>query len=111
MILLDLAAKTDRGVVRETNQDVADAAPDSSLILVADGRGPRAYGDIASRMASKSFREVFRSLGGTSGSLRQVRGRVITAFRCANETIGGHPAASLDTGFGTSLVVATFLRD
>jgi serine/threonine protein phosphatase PrpC len=37
--LLDCAAKVDRGLVRQTNQDVAQVIPELGIALVADGIG------------------------------------------------------------------------
>jgi serine/threonine protein phosphatase PrpC len=52
-------AKSDVGLVRESNQDHVGCFPDLGLYIVADGMGGHADGEIASGMAVESVREVY----------------------------------------------------
>ncbi len=61
---LDFAAWVDRGLVRETNQDVARVVPRLNLALVADGMGGHDHGDVASRTAADVLEQSFGRLGG-----------------------------------------------
>jgi len=108
MLRLELAAKTDRGLVRQSNQDVAVVVPDLQLAVVADGVGGHRDGEVASQLAVTSFVEVFRRLGGPAETLATTCDRVLAAFRLANEGIGLHASASGPQGLGTTLVVAVF---
>lgn len=109
MLFLDIAAKTDRGRVRESNQDVAIAAPHLRIVVVADGMGGHSYGEIASRVAARSLIAAFEQLGGPSELLAETRARLIAAFQAANDTVGRHPSAGQPGGLGTTLVAAAFV--
>ena len=61
---LDFAAQVDRGLVRETNQDVARIAPALGLVVVADGMGGHERGEVASSVAADTILSVFERLGG-----------------------------------------------
>src|SRR5690606_20364261 len=90
---------------------VANSVPELRFISVAGGMGPAQLSDIASRTAAKSLRSVFGSLGGSSGSPPEVKGRLVAGFRCANETIGRHPSAGTDAGLRAAMVAAAFTGD
>ena len=48
---LKTAALTDRGLVREDNEDFFSADDELNLYIVADGMGGHRAGEVASRMA------------------------------------------------------------
>ena len=52
-------AKSDVGLVRESNQDHVGCFPDLGLYIVADGMGGHVDGEIASGMAVESLREAY----------------------------------------------------
>jgi len=52
---LEFAGSTDVGRSRSRNEDSFDISPESGLILVCDGMGGHAGGDIASRTAAQSI--------------------------------------------------------
>jgi|GEM_PF-17304 len=56
MFALDYAARSDVGLVRSTNQDSAYAGP--NLLLVADGMGGHAGGDVASAIAVLAMEDL-----------------------------------------------------
>jgi len=55
---LRYALASDRGSVREGNEDSVRAVPDRSLFLVADGMGGHVGGEVASQVAADRFIEV-----------------------------------------------------
>lgn len=103
---LDFAARTDVGLVRAHNQDVARVVPELGLALVADGMGGHANGDVASRTAVQAFERNFaREVpAGADGTVD----RVEAAFREANRRIAEHPMADASSQMGTTLVAAAF---
>jgi len=58
---IEASARTDRGHVRETNEDTGLARPDRGLFVVADGMGGHAAGEVASALAVDT---VAQRLGG-----------------------------------------------
>ena len=53
------AGQTDVGMVRKNNEDAFFLEPDKGLLVVADGMGGHASGEIASRMAVDAIRNYF----------------------------------------------------
>ena len=114
---LDYAQATDRGKVRETNEDShAAVMPDApsqhlekgSWFAVADGLGGLPDGEIASREAVSAFREIASRCGrpfSFPGALEEL-------FRHANRRV-----CSLNAGkaqwlrMATTLTVSLFLKD
>lgn len=106
---LDFAARIDRGLVRETNQDVARIVPHLGLALVADGMGGHDHGDIASRTAADGLVESFAQMGGPGAHIEETAERLRAAFQAANQRLGQHPATGQGFGqMGTTLVATAF---
>ena len=55
---LDWLARTDRGSVRDHNEDTFAAVPEMRVWLVADGMGGHEAGDWASREIAEAFAEL-----------------------------------------------------
>jgi serine/threonine protein phosphatase PrpC len=108
---IDFAAMTDRGLVRESNQDVARVCPDIGLALVADGMGGHLHGEIASELATNTIVESLVACGITTTSADEARARLLDAVREANAAIKRHPGSRGTRGMGTTLVAAAFSGD
>ena len=99
MIFLKVFAATDRGRVRETNEDACAFVPPDTYV-VADGMGGYAAGEVASAMLIDTFREIF-------SEARQERSEeaLRRAVQAANRKI--LQAATADAarkGMGTTVV-------
>jgi PPM family protein phosphatase len=106
---LDFAARSDRGLVRKSNQDVARVVPALGLALVADGMGGHAHGDVASRMAADVVEQSLDRLGGAGAHIEETLERLQTAFRDANQQVAEHPEGGQGAArMGTTLVTAIF---
>jgi protein phosphatase len=135
-VTLEVAAKTDRGRTREHNEDtflVADlthptsddgppAPPASaydvgergSLLVVADGMGGAAAGELASQMASEAIFAHMRRTWATEDDVRPQRFalRLKEAVEAANARIHTHAVAHPELrGMGTTATAAGVLGD
>ena len=48
---LELATRTDKGLVRATNEDAFGTLPEDGMVVVADGMGGYQAGEVASQLA------------------------------------------------------------
>ena len=99
MIFLKVFAATDRGKVREINEDSCAFIP-PDLYVVADGMGGYAAGEVASAMLVDAFRGMFSDAVHEHGETVLLR-----AIQAANSKIL-HAAASNEArkGMGTTVV-------
>ena len=99
------AARTDRGLLRSNNQDSVYAGP--RLLVVADGMGGHAAGDMASRLVVNAFAPLDEQPTATN----LLRG-LATAVRQGNaaiaDVVDGNP--ELD-GMGTTVTALLFAGD
>jgi PPM family protein phosphatase len=110
----DGAMRTDTGVVRSLNEDsVAFVAPPAgdpaasrgSLMLVADGMGGHAAGEVASALAVETVRRVYYELGGATPEV------LAAAFVAAHRAILSWAESNPDCkGMGTTCT-ALAVRD
>jgi protein phosphatase len=103
---------TDRGRVREANEDCVLADADRGLFVVADGMGGHAAGEVASAIAVRTLGdEVARFAASATYPFAEedVRETIAAAVRKANEAIAAKSLESPATlGMGTTLT-ALFL--
>jgi protein phosphatase len=102
---LQAVARSDRGLVREHNEDVALARRDLGLLLVADGMGGHEAGAVAAQMAADTIAAGLAEASadtGRAGGLQLSR-----AIEDANARIFAASAAQLPLqgkGMGTTVV-------
>jgi serine/threonine protein phosphatase PrpC len=119
-LMIQVAGKTDVGLVRANNEDNLGFDTASGVFVVCDGMGGQAAGERASKIAVDTVMGYFRK-GANEG--QEVFGRVIErlsaranalarAIQLANQTI--HQEASRDsryTGMGTTIVAVAVEGD
>ena len=110
---------TDVGLQRDHNEDSYAVLSEYGLYIVADGMGGHRAGDVASRLATDSIAEFFKSTAGEDvtwpfhfdTSLSEEENRLVTGIRVANRQIFERSARSRDCqGMGTTVVGALFSR-
>lgn len=108
---------TDVGLQREHNEDSFAVLSDFGLFIVADGMGGHRAGDVASRLATDTVAEFFRTTAQADvtwpfhfdTSLTEEENRLIAGIRVANRQIFDRSMRSRDcAGMGTTIVGALF---
>ncbi|GAA2578926.1 protein phosphatase 2C domain-containing protein [Winogradskya consettensis] len=101
-LTLRYAAQSDRGLIRDGNQDSVYAGP--RLLAVADGMGGMAAGDVASNIVIAAMAPLDEDVPGDAlvDALRQAVG---TANQTLRDTVDANPALE---GMGTTLTAVLF---
>jgi protein phosphatase len=101
-------AKTDVGCERDTNEDRVLALPDLGLVMVADGMGGQAKGEVASQMAVDIISSILsQQLADGRREDRQVPALLVDAVARAHEQIVSRAAGDAEMkGMGTTVVLA-----
>jgi protein phosphatase len=111
------AGLTDVGLQREHNEDSYVVLDQYDLFVVADGMGGHRAGDVASRLATETISEFFRSTASEDvtwpfhfdTNLSEEENRLLTGIRVANRQIFEKSARSREYhGMGTTVVGAMF---
>jgi serine/threonine protein phosphatase PrpC len=107
------AAVTDPGQVRPANEDSVFADPDAGLLIVADGMGGHAAGEVASGIAADTIEAFLREKLPASGTLVLDAHRLLgEAVRHADAAVRERAAADPTlNGMGTTAVVAVCRDD
>lgn len=99
--------KTDRGSVREVNEDVCFADSRNHCYLVADGMGGKAGGDIASSLFRQATDEVFSDT--QPDTLKDAIARVESCFNLAHGMIHEYVESKPEfMGMGCTADLLTF---
>lgn len=110
---------TDVGLQRDHNEDSYAVLSEYDLFIVADGMGGHRAGDVASRLATESIADFFRSTSREDAtwpfhfdtSLSEEENRLQAGIRVANRQIFERSIRSRDcAGMGTTVVGALFSK-
>jgi serine/threonine protein phosphatase PrpC len=101
-LTLRYAARSDRGLIRDGNQDSVYAGP--RLLAVADGMGGMAAGDVASNIVIGAMAPLDEDVPGDA-LVDALRGAVDTANQQLRDTVDANPHLE---GMGTTLTAALF---
>lgn len=101
-LTLRYAARSDRGLIREGNQDSVYAGP--RLLAVADGMGGMAAGDVASNLAIAAMAHLDEDVPGDS-LVDALRSAVEIANQNLRDAVDANPALE---GMGTTLTGMLF---
>ena len=108
---------TDVGLQREHNEDSFVVLNEYDLYVVADGMGGHRAGDVASKLATETISEFFRSTANDDvtwpfhfdANLSEEENRLLTGIRVANRQIFERSTRSREYhGMGTTVVGAMF---
>lgn len=111
------AGLTDVGLQREHNEDSYTVLPEHDLFIVADGMGGHRAGDVASRLATDTIADFFRSTASEDvtwpyhfdTTLSEEENRLLTGIRIANRQIFERSVRSREyQGMGTTMVSMLF---
>lgn len=112
---MDFSMKTDKGIVRDVNQDncyVSVFNSDCCFAVVCDGMGGPNAGDVASEMAVKYVSENFSGHWNSTLGLADIKEILIESVKAANTEIHNKSKESPEfEGMGTTLVAAVCLND
>ncbi|MGI8648313.1 MAG: protein phosphatase [Acidimicrobiales bacterium] len=101
-LTLHYAARSDRGLIREANEDSLYAGP--RLLAVADGMGGMAAGEVASNIVIAAL-ESLDTDASSSDLIAQFRASVSTANQQLHEAVESNSALE---GMGTTLTALLF---
>lgn len=101
-LTLRYAAQSDRGLIRDGNQDSVFAGP--RLLAVADGMGGMAAGDVASNIVIGTLAPLDEDIPG-SDLVDKLRGSVAAANQRLRDTVDANPQME---GMGTTLTALLF---
>jgi PPM family protein phosphatase len=104
---MKVAAATDRGRVRPANEDSVLADPKAGILIVADGMGGHAAGEVASDLAVRTISEGLREALAADPGLPELPSLLRQVIERANLAIRERAAGDLSLrGMGTTLAMA-----
>lgn len=105
---LDVAMRTDKGVVREQNEDAVGGDPDAGLLILADGMGGANAGEVASSLTVEMLMSQLAGAGNADDGVSW-REHLLNAIQDVNQAIQElSRQVSEYQGMGTTLVVGLF---
>lgn len=109
---LEFAWRTDKGRIRQRNEDAVAVHPEHGLLIVADGVGGATAGHVASRVVVETISERFSRSGAPRGDGEQARLFLESAVEEANIGIWRFAKENTEyTGMGSTVVVGVVGAD
>ncbi|MES9955381.1 MAG: PP2C family serine/threonine-protein phosphatase [Candidatus Thiodiazotropha sp. 6PLUC2] len=106
-MIIEVAMRTDKGVVREQNEDAIGGDPDAGLLILADGMGGANAGEVASGLAVDLL--LGQLLGSQEGDAESERPAIHEAIVVVNQAILELAQQVPEyQGMGTTLVAGWF---
>jgi serine/threonine protein phosphatase PrpC len=107
------AARTDRGQVRPSNEDFVFTDPQAGVLIIADGMGGHAAGEVASELATRTIAVALAEAMPESGAPGKDLGELLrNAIGRADAAIRARTARDRDlSGMGCTVVAAVCGRD
>lgn len=103
---LEFAWRTDRGLVRERNEDAVVVDVGAGVVVIADGIGGANAGDVASRLAAEVISRRFLRQPPSRDDPREARLLAESAVKEANAAILAHASDNPGcSGMGATVVV------
>lgn len=116
-----ISGETDKGMKRPHNEDFLYLPDEERLVMVADGMGGHAAGDVASRLAVETIASFFHATANEcdvtwpflfDGDNKRQENRLITGFKLANLKIYDLSQQQRHSqGMGTTLVAGLFCEE
>jgi PPM family protein phosphatase len=108
LLIIDVAMRTDRGLVREQNEDAVGGDPSEGLIILADGMGGANAGEVASQLAVDLL--VSQLVGDEQAQAKPLSaGQLLEAMKGVNQAILELSCQVPEyAGMGMTLVVGLF---
>ncbi len=106
--MIEMAGVTDRGLVRERNEDAIKIIPEQGLAILSDGMGGHLAGNVASRMAIDIIAEELDKCGFTPGGPfpPEAHGLLKSSLSTANSSIRSVARSRPEChGMGATVVV------
>lgn len=110
---VEIVGATDRGLVRQRNEDCIKMMPDRGIAILSDGMGGHLAGDVASRMAVDIVAQELRSgVAGEADGHGEIRTDVISALKKANHSIRSKAKSDPRCyGMGATIVLCVVSTD
>lgn len=105
---LESCGRTDRGIVRQNNEDSFAVLQDRCLFMVADGLGGHLAGEVASAMAVEKTAMLCspKELAARRGNHAAIQHFLIETFRAVNDQVSKAASREDQKGMGSTLTVA-----
>lgn len=114
---IDFGAQSDRGCVRENNEDSLALVPELDLFVLSDGMGGLALGEVASRLAVETVVKHCRDAeanpslplaGEKIGGVSEASNRLASAIRLANRAVHDEVLRNGAGQMGATIVAVCF---